>query len=108
VIATFAWDWIATVCVLGPPFIAVPEYCIVPVQVADIVTVAAVAAAPTAIVKAWVFVPPAFTVTVAGAFGVKYVYPPNVSAAPTLFAAAPPAGAVLLNVIVSVKLMPPT
>ena len=65
--------WIATVCVFGPPLRARLEIASVPVQVADIVTVAAVAAAATVIVKAWVFVPPAATATVAGVFGVRPV-----------------------------------
>jgi hypothetical protein len=105
VIATTACDWMFTLTVFGPPFIARPEIASVPVHNAVIVTEAVAAAAIMGTLNTCVFVPPAATAIAAGfAVKVKPVYAPSSIVASTV-ADVPP---VLLKVIVSVKVWPAT
>ncbi|MEX2718668.1 MAG: hypothetical protein Q6370_020410, partial [Candidatus Sigynarchaeota archaeon] len=78
---TAACAWMFTLAVFGPPLSERDEIASVPVQFAVIVTEAVVAAAATVTVNACVFVPPAFNVIVAGEFGARCAYPPNVNVA---------------------------
>ncbi len=105
VIATFAWFWMFTRRLFGPPLIARLEIASLPVHDAAIVTAAVAAAAMIGMLNTCVFVPPAATATAAGlSVRVKPVYAPWPSVASTV-ALVPP---VLLKVIVSDMVSPPT
>jgi hypothetical protein len=105
VIDTLACDWMFTLTVFPPPLIARLDIASVPVHDAVIVTAAVDALARIGMLNTCVFVLLAATVMAEGLSDkVKPVYAPSSIVASTV-ALVPP---VLLNVIVSVMVIPPT